>query len=372
MQAPCQARVKLHVRQREILVEIMCRLCALSVITERPQVVICLSSGMKLSLRFRLAVMTLTIIVSAAIIIGAATVTWRQVSALRQHFSSVRIESFHIAEHLQAAVLTLNATLLRFVVRRERGDWESFTRDTDQLESWLRLQQPSTARERQEIAQILTDLAAYRAEANAIASRTSRDKADVLDVLSTIENASQKLLRLGYDLASAHRAAAAQLVAAAQKSLALLQEIIFGALALLLMIGVWAIALVYREMIAPLQLKLVESRATIERQEKLASLGVLAAGVAHEIRNPLTAIKARLFTLKKAVGESLSAVEDANVIEREISRLERIVRNVLLFARPAEPKRQLISAMVLLREVTDLMRAQLEKSNITLAIAASP
>jgi hypothetical protein len=53
--------------------------------------------------------------------------------------------------------------------------------------------------------------------------------------------------------------------AAAQKSLALLQEVIFGALALLMMIGAWAIALVYREMIAPLQLKLVESRATIER-----------------------------------------------------------------------------------------------------------
>jgi hypothetical protein len=107
----------------------------------------------------------------------------------------------------------------------------------------------STPRERQEIAQVLTDLAAYRAEANAIALRNNRDKADVVDVLSTIENASQKLVRLGYDLASAHRAAAAQLIAAAQKSLALLQEIIFGALALLLMIGVWAIALVYREMI---------------------------------------------------------------------------------------------------------------------------
>jgi hypothetical protein len=121
---------------------------------------------MKLSLRFRFAVMALAIIVSAAIIIGAATVTWRQVSALRQHFSSVRIESFQIAEHIQAAVLTLNATLLRFVVRHERGDWESFARDTDQLESWLRLQQPSTARERQEIAQILTDLASCRSWAS--------------------------------------------------------------------------------------------------------------------------------------------------------------------------------------------------------------
>ena len=193
----------------------------------------------------------------------------------------------------------------------------------------------------------------------------------VLDVFSTIENASQKLVSLGFDLASAHRAAAAQLVAGAQKSLALLQEIIFGALALLMGIGAWAIAVVYREMIAPLQLKLVESRVTIERQEKLASLGVLAAGVAHEIRNPLTAIKARLFTLRKAVRDRFNAVEDANVIEREINRLERIVRDVLQFARPAEPQREAISAVALLHETRDLMRSQLEKSNIELTVEDS-
>ncbi len=62
---------------------------------------------MKLSLRFRLAVMTLTIVMLAAIIVGAAAVTWRQLSALSVHFSSVRIESFHIAEHLQAVLVQI-------------------------------------------------------------------------------------------------------------------------------------------------------------------------------------------------------------------------------------------------------------------------
>ena len=107
------------------------------------------------------------------------------------------------------------------------------------------------------------------------------------------------------------------------------------------------------------------------RKSWFAPRALLAAGVAHEIRNPLTAIKARLFTLKKAVGESSTALKDAYVIEREIGRLERIVRDVLLFARPAEPKRRRISTTVLLRDVGDLMRAQLEKSDIKLTMEDS-
>src|SRR4029077_10502005 len=136
----------------------------------------------------------LVIAILAAVIVAAATGTWRQGSVLRGHFSSVRIESFHIAEHLQTAVLILTATLLRVVLRRNQGDWQSFTRDADQLEAWLKLQHPSTSRERQEITQVVTELSAYRTEASAIALRNDLSMANMSHVLSKIENASQKLL----------------------------------------------------------------------------------------------------------------------------------------------------------------------------------
>lgn len=66
-------------------------------------------------------------------------------------------------------------------------------------------------------------------------------------------------------------------------------------LSLLLAGGVGALltAVFYRRLIRPLRAELSESRTHLERQEKLASLGVLAAGIAHEIRNPLTAMKVR-------------------------------------------------------------------------------
>jgi signal transduction histidine kinase len=139
-----------------------------------------------------------------------------------------------------------------------------------------------------------------------------------------------------------------------------------GMLVLVLVLG----RTVQREMIAPLERRLVETHAVLARQEKLAALGVLAAGVAHEIRNPLTAIKARLFSQKKRLPPGSPELHDADLIKGEIDRLEQIVKDFLLFARPSEPAWQELPAIELLHRVAELVRPELEVRGTALRVDA--
>lgn len=145
---------------------------------------------------------------------------------------------------------------------------------------------------------------------------------------------------------------------------------LFLALAGFLIGGGILLALVYRRTVTPLRSSLAESRTLMERQEKLASLGVFATGIAHEIRNPITAIKVRLFTLKSSLRPSTSEHEDIEVIESEINRLERIVQEFLRFARPAEPELMVVPVDAFLREVYELLLPELKKRGTRFELAA--
>ncbi|HOX55629.1 MAG TPA: ATP-binding protein [Candidatus Paceibacterota bacterium] len=169
-------------------------------------------------------------------------------------------------------------------------------------------------------------------------------------------------------LAAADRLAAERFVTGTNATLIRVQRFLFLSLLGLLFSGAVVVVLIYRRMIAPLRSTLTESRAIIERQEKLASLGVLATGIAHEIRNPLTAIKVRLFTLKNSHRAGTSEHEDLEVIHNEINRLECIVREFLQFARPAEPELQTMPVGKLLRATCELLESELARRAIKLKL----
>ena len=151
-----------------------------------------------------------------------------------------------------------------------------------------------------------------------------------------------------------------------QKDIAGLHQMLTWSSVLLLAMGAVLAGLIYRGLIAPLRENLRRSQLVIERQEKLSSLGVLAAGIAHEIRNPLTSIRVRLFTQQALLTKGSEEHEDNIFLAGEITRLEHIVNDFLAFARPADPQFLVVNATQPMRELVPLLAPELRKSNIKL------
>jgi signal transduction histidine kinase len=328
------------------------------------------------SIKFRLVAFVLAIALMVTLIIGAAVTAWYRSSDFRQKLASAQLMSFQIADHFQQNILTLNNLVLSYGVSRDTNNWDRFHEDSQRLNLWIDQQNLilPTGEERQILHQIDSAYDDYLAAADQIHNRLTSEPQPVLRLseLADFERQSERILNLAFQLALTHQESTDQLLTRSNTSIIYLRVLLLGSLLLLLLAGGGLAAFVYREMIAPLQVKLVASQQQVERQEKLAALGMLAAGVAHEIRNPLTALKAWLFIQRKHLEPGTPESEDAQIIADEISRLERIVHDFLLFARPSEPHLQLVPAEQPLREVQTLLNPQLEKAGIRLELDGCP
>jgi signal transduction histidine kinase/putative methionine-R-sulfoxide reductase with GAF domain len=109
---------------------------------------------------------------------------------------------------------------------------------------------------------------------------------------------------------------------------------------------------------------LKKTEAQLIRSEKLAALGQLAAGIAHEIRNPLTSINILIHSLTENLPSENTHREDLKVIEEEILRINEIVNQFLRFAKPAPPLLDKTDLIPIFEETLQLLRPQIEKGKI--------
>lgn len=99
---------------------------------------------------------------------------------------------------------------------------------------------------------------------------------------------------------------------------------------------------------------LLDAQSELVRAEKLAGIGRLAAGVAHEVGNPLAAIDTYLGVLRQR-GPDPTVIE---AIARETERIDHIVRELLAYARPAEDPTGLVDVGAVARNAVDLLMHQ--------------
>jgi two-component system sporulation sensor kinase A len=101
--------------------------------------------------------------------------------------------------------------------------------------------------------------------------------------------------------------------------------------------------------------------AVMLQSEKLSVAGQLAAGIAHEIRNPLTAIKGFFKLLEREMDQKQ---EYFHIIESELNRIELILSELLLLAKPHKVRIQKVSLDTLLKDVTTLLETQAIMNNV--------
>lgn len=308
-------------------------------------------------LQLRLAALAVLIVGAATLIGWSAHLNWRRFGELH--------EGLQLAQRFEEHGTDLHGELNRMALKTEGDTTARLLRISRELGDWIASEQREvhTPRQHRMLQRIDSAYARYLTSAERLTAQPSGGEGN--DRLAEI-------IALEEQLRGILRESLAEFLGEVHQGLLPRRTLTFSLLAVLLALLGWLAIVVYRGMIAPLRVRLVEADLAMEQTQKLAALGVLAAGIAHEIRNPLTAIKARLFTHQKSLTKGTPVYENTEIIGRELDRLERIVRDFLMFARPAEPRFEAVSSTALFREVRDLLGADLARVSIQLQLEEHP
>ncbi|MBX3183474.1 MAG: response regulator [Polyangiaceae bacterium] len=112
------------------------------------------------------------------------------------------------------------------------------------------------------------------------------------------------------------------------------------------------------------------------RSERLAAVGTLAAGLAHEVRNPLNSASLQLQVLERRISKGKTSVSElipvVSLVKEEIHRLERLVADFLAFARPTQLQLGVHDLNQVVKGVADLIEPEAQQASVQLSIQLAP
>ena len=120
--------------------------------------------------------------------------------------------------------------------------------------------------------------------------------------------------------------------------------------------------------VARLREELAHKNRELERRERLAALGHMAAGLAHEIRNPLGSIQLFASLLGRDLVDSPKQLQLVEKISRAVCLLDGLVGDVLTFAKPCDPQRNEVVLGRVVDEVVELMAPRLQQARVELRV----
>jgi signal transduction histidine kinase len=326
--------------------------------------------SMSVGVQLKLTALGLAVGLMGALIVVITLSSQQQASELRARLSDVDSESSGISGQFRDSLRELNSALLHYGVENNPAIWRASLNASLDLDAWIYKQKGAlhTPAETGLLQQIET---AYNDYLQAIWDfhtrvRSLGGRSASLADFAPVRERSQRLFDLGQTLAATHREAQYALLKHANRSLERLHSSVLILVGLLFAFGTAMAVGVYQHLIAPLHVKLVKTQAFAEEREKLASLGLLATGIAHEVRNPLRSIKIGMFFQKNKFPPGTTERADAEVVEQEILRLERILDGFLMSTLPAAPELAPLQLNAFLRELSHFFTPQLAVTNIRL------
>jgi two-component system sensor histidine kinase HydH len=109
----------------------------------------------------------------------------------------------------------------------------------------------------------------------------------------------------------------------------------------------------------------------VRRSQRLAAIGELAAGVAHEVRNPLSSIRGFAQFLAHVLKDQPQEREYAEIMVKEVDRINNVVTNLLSFARPVKPEPTPTDIPKLINHAVRLVEEDARLRNVTIRVSAS-